>query len=336
MINNQYIIVCLISFSFLFTSCFKEDDMIPKHTVGDIQSYTVEMGQYYMTQSYFDLGTNQNVSFNSKDIWDLAFSCNDSNIIIRLNSAKFMKAAFTNDTAFFSVSDTSNLKWSFDVASGNIDSLAIQNWYEIGPTDTTFSQKTYIIDLGINALGILQGVRKIKFLSYKNNIYRVQSAHLDNSDLQYYDIAKNSLYNYTQLKLEGAQGAVQLEPKKDNWDIFFTQYTDILKTDLGELYPYLVTGVLINEYKIRAMLETNLDFETTTLDDINLLDFQNNANVIGYQWKKYDFTAGIYEVNTQYTYIIRDTEGYYYKLRFVGFYNNLGEKGYPQFESQKL
>jgi hypothetical protein len=35
-------------------------------------------------------------------------------------------------------------------------------------------------------------------------------------------------------------------------------------------------------------------------------------------------------------YVVLDREGYFYKLRFISFYNNSGEKGYPTFEFQRL
>ncbi|KKK85378.1 hypothetical protein LCGC14_2773880, partial [marine sediment metagenome] len=36
------------------------------------------------------------------------------------------------------------------------------------------------------------------------------------------------------------------------------------------------------------------------------------------------------------TYIIRDTEDFFYKMRFISYYNDLGEKGYPVIEHSRL
>ena len=98
------------------------------------------MGQYYDTQLYFDLSSNQVVSSNNKDIYDLRFHCNDSLWHIRLNSSRFSKVARTGDTAFLSLLDTTGMQWHFDAESGNADSLAIQGWLSINNGDTVLSQ----------------------------------------------------------------------------------------------------------------------------------------------------------------------------------------------------
>jgi len=65
-------------------------------------------------------------------------------------------------------------------------------------------------------------------------------------------------------------------------------------------------------------------------------NFSNEQNAIGYKWKIYDFDAQIYSVNSQMTYIIKSVSNRYFKLRFLDFYNNEGEKGFPSFEIQEL
>jgi hypothetical protein len=58
--------------------------------------------------------------------------------------------------------------------------------------------------------------------------------------------------------------------------------------------------------------------------------------MVGYNWKEYDLSAGEYTVFSNINYIIQDKNDKYYKLHFIDFYNNLGEKGYPKFEIQEL
>ena len=64
--------------------------------------------------------------------------------------------------------------------------------------------------------------------------------------------------------------------------------------------------------------------------------FDDNQNSIGFNWKEYDLTSGVYTVFANINYIIRDNELRYYKLHFIDFYNDLGVKGYPKFEIQEL
>jgi hypothetical protein len=83
-----------------------------------------------------------------------------------------------------------------------------------------------------------------------------------------------------------------------------------------------------------------MDFQSINRDAVQSLEFTTIQDEIGYDWK--DVTGDVTSGNISYViieglnYIIRDQEGFYYKLRFISFYNNEGEKGYPTFEYQKL
>ena len=118
-------------------------------------------------------------------------------------------------------------------------------------------------------------------------------------------------------------GAVKpLEPPKTNYDLLFTQYTTLLYTDAGEAYPYLVTGVLINRNQVRVALDSTHAFENVTLGQVANLPYSTRLDFIGYDWKSYSFSAGSYTVKSNLLYIIQDTEGFYYKFRFISFYKS--------------
>ena len=53
-------------------------------------------------------------------------------------------------------------------------------------------------------------------------------------------------------------------------------------------------------------------------------------------WKEYDFDNEHYTVLPDKIYVLKTSIGYYYKLRFIDFYNSTGEKGYPTFEFLRL
>lgn len=334
--NKIQIFIVLIIIISLFTSCFKEDEMVEPHKPGNVELQTIAMGQYYTMQAYFDLGTNQMVKTNSKDIFDLLFHCGDSTLIIKLNSAKFMKVGSLGDTNFFASTDTIGMEWNYDASSGNTDSLALNNWFIINGNDTIFTQKVFIIDRGLNDVGIPQGIRKMRIVDYENDEFTIEYSNLNNSNFHRIIIKKQPEPNYIQLNLNNGALPTNLEPNKKDWDLLFTQYTDILTTSIGEKYPYLVTGVLLNPNLVMAAIDTTLKFDDIKIDHIPEFEFSARQNKIGYEWKYYDFDAGFYTVLSEVNYILKDVEGYYYKLRFVNFYNNLGEKGYPQFEFQRL
>ena len=58
----------------------------------------------------------------------------------------------------------------------------------------------------------------------------------------------------------------------------------------------------------------------------------NQKDIIGYEWKDYDFDNAMYQVDPDKIYILKNRIGFYYKLRFIDYYNSTGEKGYPTFE----
>ena len=238
------------------------------------------------------------------------------------------------------VTDTIGLTWRYDKSNGNSDSLAINNWILINETDTTFSNKVWVINRGLNSSGIQLGLRKIQFTNYIDNRYYFVYSNMDNSDLVDTYVEKNDLFGYSQFLLSDAGELMQTEPENTNWDLNFTQYTTLLFTDEGLSYPYLVTGVLQSPNCLVA-LDSTLVFNEISLTDTSSFEFSTAQDKIGYDWKEIvgDVQTGnfYYETKTTNTYIIKDSESFYYKLRFINFYDpESGEKGYPTFEFQKL
>jgi hypothetical protein len=115
----------------------------------------------------------------------------------------------------------------------------------------------------------------------------------------------------------------------------FTRYATMLTTDDGEQYPYLVTGVLLNPYQVSVALDTS-DFFAIELKDTANYTYTGKLDFIGYDWKFYNFDDGVYTIVPGLNYIIRNNDGYHYKLRFTDFYDEFGVKGTISFETAKL
>lgn len=333
--NRSFLIYLSLTFLFL-TSCFKEDEMVQPHIPGDVDTKTIALGQYYSFQVYFDLETGTNVSTNLKDNWDLGFNSSEDGWNIILNTSRFMMAANTGITDFNAVKDTSNLEWKFDKSTGDLDSTAIGQWINFSIMDTSYTGHVYILDLGINEMGVQLGYKKIVFEELKNNQYRFRYANLDGTEESSFSITKDFLVNYVCFSFKNGGEQLEIQPDKNGWDLLFTQYTDLLFTNAGEPYPYIVTGVLVNSNGVEAAFDTTMHFNEITKDHLVNFKFSSDQNKIGYEWKYYDFDNAVYTVFSDFNYIIKDVHGYYYKMRFIGFYNNLGEKGYPTIEYQKL
>ena len=98
---------------------------------------------------------------------------------------------------------------------------------------------------------------------------------------------------------------------------------------------YLVRGVLLNPYKdFEVGLDTSNYFYEIIPDMIDDYEYRQEQDVIGYEWKVFDNVS--YEIVDYNSYILKNIEGLNYKLRFTGFYNDEGVKGYPAFELKEL
>ncbi|MCF8369196.1 MAG: HmuY family protein [Bacteroidales bacterium] len=322
-----------ILFLFLFSSCFKEDDPLPPFPE---KTTTIEMTQYYRYQFYFDLGTNSVVSSNDKSIWDLGFECADSTWHIRLNTSAFMMAANTGLKDFEAVTDTTGMDWRFDTSDGNPDSTAVGEWLEMENEDTLYFNHVYIIDRGLDHLGVYRGFRKIVFTKVDESGYYFRYARLDGSDYNEYHITRDPERNYINFSFENNGETLALEPPTTEWDLLFTMYTTLLYTDEGEPYPYILTGVLSNYGSVEIAFDSIIAYKDIQIDMVNGLDFSEEQDVIGYDWKYLDGdpTQGgsfSYQIHENWNYIIKNRNEVYFKLRFVRFYSDTGEKGYPTF-----
>ena len=339
---RSFNLVILLAAIFFLTACFKEDEKIAPHDPGDVITKTIELTKDYRYQVYFDLGSGEVISTNLKKEWDLGFECSADGWHIILNTSNFMVTAGTGQTDFSLLVDTVGFIWKFDVSSGNLDSTAIGNWIEFLPPDSakSYSNEVYVIDRGYDELGNTRGLRKIVFLGLENDTYTFRYANLDGTAENTFSVAKDPTVNYIYFSFEEGGKQLVLEPPKYDWDLLFTQYTTLLFTDDGEPYPYLVTGALSNFSTIEVAQDTLSDFASISLDIAGNLDYSPAQDRIGYNWK--DIVGDVNSGNVSYViieglnYVVRDREGYYYKLRFISFYNNNGDKGYPTFEYQRL
>jgi hypothetical protein len=91
---------------------------------------------------------------------------------------------------------------------------------------------------------------------------------------------------------------------------------------------------------VTAAQDTVIDFSSIDLNLASTMAYTGAIDEIGYDWKDIvgDVSSGsvTYIVKEGFNYVVRDADGFYYKLRFISFYNNDGDKGYPTFEYQRL
>lgn len=322
-----FVAACLV-----FTGCMPEEDPIAPYDRGDIRHGAVAMEPDYRYRVYFDLGGNRETARRLITDWDLGFSCSDSLPVVTLNTAKIMAAADAGSD-FASVGSISGLRWRYDSPSGHADSTAIGRWWADGDGFPSRG-RVYVIDRGVDAAGKHLGYRKVMITGYENNVYTVRFARLDGSEDTTLVVAQDSRYNVVGLSFDNGGRPVFHEPPADTWDIVFTRYTHIFY--MPERTPYSVTGVLVNTGGTVVAVDSLRPFDEITAEHIDHYTFSTATDAVGYSWKTFYLDRGEYVIHPQIVYILRDGEGFYYKLHFTDFYNDTGEKGTPTFEYRTL
>lgn len=314
--------------------CIPEEDPVAPYNRGDIQQNTVGMEADYRYQVYFDLGTNRAVANTLVTDWDLGFPSADTSMAIRLNGGKIMAAADAGTTDFEAVLSTSGAEWHYDHPTGNPDSTALGKWWQHTDGHIESRHRVYIIDRGVNPAGKKLGYKKLTILDYTDGTYTVRFADLNGSNDATITIHREADHNIMGLLLDKAGSVLAPEPPNTIWDIAFTRYTHIFYEP--EFTPYSVTGVLLNGNGVSVAKDSTRNFEQITTDLIEQYSFSTTRDAVGYDWKIFYLDKNEYIVNPKMVYIIRDTEGFYYKLHFTDFYNEQGDKGFPSFEYRKL
>jgi hypothetical protein len=334
--TRSFFVFSILTMVVILSSCFKKDKFVLPHPPGSVETDTIPMTYNYKFQVYFDIDSGIIVNQNIKTESDLGFECSSAGWKIILNTADFMKAADLGIVPFGQAQDTAHLTWRFDKSDGNPDSMAIGTWYRVLNGDTVSNNHVYIIDRGFDENANPLGIFQVIFDSLIGSTYYFRFAPINGGNTYSGVVEKDGTVNYMYFSLSAGGSVKRLEPSKDRYDLLFTQYTTLLYTDIGEPYPYLVTGVLTNRNNVEVAVDSTHEFSSITLSQAQMSSFSQALDAIGYEWKSYDFNSGAYTVNSNKTYIIRNNAGLFYKLRFVGFYSNTGEKGYPVIEHQVL
>lgn len=358
------ILFCLlIGASFISQSCINdnEDPVAVSPSDGAVVDPDVG-GATQPNQVWFDLGTNTQVLTKRTD-WDLAFYSGSAFKVI-LNSSIMMAAGkIPNATNIDLVTEASvatlkdlvkvanfnpaNVAYIDDV-NGNFPSgyTAIE---EIKANDS--ENAIYLVNMGkeiytgtvpsgsVATGGDDRGWMKVQVVR-SGDRYKVKYAELNDTSHKELTITKNAAYNFNFVSLKADQ-EVLIQPEKKKWDICFTVFTNTITGAGSYIYADFVTtnnvgGVGAYEVRVTAPVsgvEAYNNFKASDIDQSKFI--YNNHRVIGANWRNPVGANGL-EVYGDRFYVIKDAEGYYFKLRFTRLTNTSGERGRPQFEYKPL
>lgn len=330
--------------SLLLTSCQKEEEPMVLPPPGDELAMTATMGTSYHNQVYVSLSKNKMHSADYRN-FDLAFEASPSGRKIYLNNAKYMFLTHTGNTSL-TAADSVGASWVTDAEHLHADSTAVGSWWNLMSASTNGGDgEVMIIDRGrIDHTGS-DRFRKIQVIAADDNHYRVRFSRLDNTGLNELTIPKDPAYSLMYFSFDNNGQVVQQAPPKDDWEFVFTKYThEYFDEPLTSPYRYYpVTGCLSNIWNSIAGAVAKkdstpgyVDFSKFTAAHAMQMSFSNRADIIGFEWKYYDFNASQFIIHPDLYYVLSDKNGYYYKIRMIDFYDQQGNKGTVNFQYQRL
>lgn len=337
-------IIYIMILPLLWWSCEKEEDKLPGRYLTDRVGQTdMESGNGvdYRKQAYYDLSANQNKGTHDRDAWDIAFGCDPVNPNIFVNAAMLMRIASTGKIDFNQPVNPQD--FVNDLQYERSTHYFRSGWMKSDFDDQGIAKgEVFLIDLGLNLQNQSRGYKIMQITGFDNSSYTVRVSNPDNSDQQQFSVDIDQAYNNVYISFSNASNRLILEPPKDEWDLLFTKYMERLYDGVDSV-DYSVTGCLINPYGTLAylheesVLDTTIRFYDLNASDINDAQYSARSNVIGHTWKFFDLNgSGKFLIEPHRYYFVKDEAGVNYRLRFTGFYNELGNKGAVTFEYLEL
>lgn len=291
---------------------------------------SVTMNPGYQEDVFYNFysGTKTQATISN---WDLAFCINPMDVGIRVNSG--------NGTALWAVPTTDTSGWA------SLDSAGFQAWQELHNTDSSMFTGAFNINNTPNQFDFSWGVydfnthevigdslflikvtdaqgliyfKKLWIIKRADNashdwIFRY--ANLDNTGDMTVTIPTASYIDKNFIYYSITSGTTNdREPLNTEWDMQFTRYT----TDVGGGYYYPVTGVYSNN-GVQVADVRPVDVSATNSDQPFLNLYTDNMSEIGYDWKTFNMSLNMWEIEDSLVYFVRTNAGEVYKLVYTGF-----------------
>ena len=353
---NKFLTITLCASVLAFTSCSRDDEP------GEAIKVVIEGasiapnvgGPNEPNQVYVDLSANTS-SVVQRDTWDLGFFSGE-NFRVVLNGSIYMATAKLSVIDIDAINSTSqeikdlqpqvaigtfdpgNSEF-VDAPDGNILETALD---EISSTDANNS--VYLVNLGFKVgtevpgtgsvvvSGESRGWKKIRILRNGSN-YVLQYADLDDTTHKEVTISKNGDYNFTFFSFD-TETEVTVEPEKENWDLNFTVFTNEIEGYGSYGYSdFVVNNAKANAqvYMIDTEVETDLNYDNFTLANVDASKFINDQRGVGSSWRNGGGPGALPSLKDNVFYVMSDTDGNLYKIKFLALTNADGERGHPEF-----
>ncbi len=120
-------------------------------------------------------------------------------------------------------------------------------------------------------------------------------------------------------------------------DLILTRYVHLFADQPEPFRYYPVVGALLWDKRRAGVVQSaSLSFENFTYAQLPQVPLTTRRDVIGYDWKQYDFDTGTYLIDFSRYFVLEADIEVYYKLRFVDFYDASGRKGSAKLSFSRL
>ena len=285
--------------------------------IAQVTEGSVSMGAGYANQVFYKL-SNQQANAYPHSSWDLAF----------LRTSAFGFATRINDAKGISVFEASNniSDWATIDVSQEAAWTPLYNSeteWEKGALDfgsATYGWGEYNV-ANHHVSGSIVFVLKYADMTYKKfkiddffggytftySSWTGSAWSADQTVVLSNTTNPTTLFNYYSLQ---ANAPVVAEPAAADWDLVFTKYNTDIMGDGSMMYP--VTGVL---HHPNATVAENVEVDGE--GGTSNLEFSENINTIGYDWKTFSGTS--YTIDTNKAFYVKTAANTIYRLVFSSF-----------------
>lgn len=347
---KKYFLPILISF-ILLLNCKEDDSPIVVPQPGATLDVPVG-GPTEPNQVWVDLDQNR-MNVNQRDCWDFGFYGGDKFRVI-LNNSTLMAAGKLNSTSIDEVKESDIASMKSVVTVGNFQADNVQyvddimgNYLERTAIDE-ISEKdeenhVYLVNMGysvfsgntndLTVVGKHRGWKKIRVLRNDSNSYKIQFADINDTTHHEMIVKKDKEYHFSYLSL--STGIVKVQPAKNLWDLCFTVFINENKGHGTYTFSDFVTiNTMNNTGAYQANISDVGSYEDFAKEKVDYTKFvYNDHRVIGSSWRT---TYGGAKVFTDRFYVLKDSKGNLFKLKFLNMTDKDGRRGYPKFEYKLL
>lgn len=310
-------------FSLLILSLFSHQLLMAQTTE------QISMGAAYNNQTFYKLSDGSSSS-SSHSSWQIAFSClgsTDAGVFINetaalgANPVKLYATSITDfnttiDTSMITMTELGNAEESWSYGAFNENREASDPFdYGWGTysmiTHSLSGSKVYLLDLPSI------GLKKMTIDSMVNGSYYFRYADLDGSNLETQSVAKSNFPNSQLAYFSFSTNTTVANVEPADWDLLFTGYQTSIPDGSGGFMNYGVRAILTADGVEVAQTD---GVDPSTVNENNYLDSLSSTklDIIGYDWKDYDFSAG-WSITPNQVFFVKTTDNRLWKIQFLDF-----------------